>query len=97
MFFKKEDYKMLYANNKDNIRIYADDAHKDESYFCPCCEQKMILKKGKIREPHFAHKGKQCDDWYSENKGPWHRGMQNYFPKEFREVTMRDRNNKKIF
>ena len=31
-------------------------AEKGQSYFCPACQDPVILKKGEIKTPHFAHK-----------------------------------------
>lgn len=47
---------MLTANNQNNIKIYAWEASKDEVFYCPECHNEVILKQGKIREHHFAHK-----------------------------------------
>lgn len=47
---------MQTANNKDNIKVYAWEAQKDELYYCPECHNEVIVKQGKIREHHFAHK-----------------------------------------
>ena len=35
---------------------HANDASRGNGYFCPACEQKLTLKRGKIKMPHFAHK-----------------------------------------
>ena len=40
---------------------HAKDAIRDNTYFCPACEQQFIFKRGKIKTPHFAHKsGLKC-------------------------------------
>ncbi len=32
------------------------DAQTGESYLCLCCKNAMVVRKGKVRQPHFAHK-----------------------------------------
>ncbi len=55
---------MIYALNDQNERINASKAEKGKSYSCPnldCDNKELILKKGQIRIPHFAHKShKDC-------------------------------------
>ena len=34
----------------------ARDASRDYAYSCLACEEQLILKRGKIKTPHFAHK-----------------------------------------
>jgi competence protein CoiA len=47
---------MLVALNANNIRQPAFEAEKSEKPFsCPFCMENVILKKGKVREHHFAH------------------------------------------
>lgn len=36
--------------------IKASDAHKGGSYACPACKQSFVLRRGKRKRPHFAHK-----------------------------------------
>ena len=42
--------------DNDSQLTHANDARRDNAYFCPSCEQQLILKRGKIKTPHFAHK-----------------------------------------
>ena len=55
---------MIYALNDQNERINASEVEKGKSYYCPnldCDNRELILKKGYIRIPHFAHKSlKDC-------------------------------------
>ena len=44
------------AHNDKNEEILADDAVRGTSFFCPSCKGPMILRRGKINIPHFAHK-----------------------------------------
>lgn len=54
---------------------------------CPCCDSTTISKCGKIKIPHWAHKGKlMCDPWW-ENETEWHRKWKNCFPEECQEVV----------
>ena len=36
--------------------VFGQDAIKENEYICPSCEEKVILKKGRIKIHHFAHK-----------------------------------------
>ena len=42
--------------DSDGRLTHAIDARRENGYFCPACGQKLILKRGKIKTPHFAHK-----------------------------------------
>jgi len=46
---------MLIACDKNSKRIEANIASKNEKYYCPKCGAEVLLKKGKIKIPHFAH------------------------------------------
>jgi len=57
---KKRDILYVTAFDKNGVLIKANDAVKTEDYFCPECNDKLILKKsGKTgkgsKRPHFAH------------------------------------------
>lgn len=45
-----------YAFDSNKNLISSFDAIKGENYFCPCCSESFIFRKGKIKRPHFAHK-----------------------------------------
>lgn len=48
---------MLVANNQNNERCIAwETEKKSQTFTCPECSGIVILKKGKIKEHHFAHK-----------------------------------------
>lgn len=46
---------MLLAYNCHQHLVFANHAIKGSKYTCPHCESKMILKKGEVNAPHFAH------------------------------------------
>lgn len=50
--------KILYSIAKTSTGqlIKAADAEKGKNYTCPFCNQSFILRKGKKKRPHFAHK-----------------------------------------
>lgn len=39
---------MLVAMNEERCRINASEANKKEKYFCPVCNEVLILKNGRI-------------------------------------------------
>jgi len=71
---------MIYALDDQNERINASKAVKEKNYLCPnlkCENRKLILKKGQIRIPHFAHKSKK--DCSSEPESEAHISCKLYF------------------
>lgn len=46
---------MFVALNSEKERVVGFDAIKGEEYHCQQCHQKVMLKKGEIKTPHFAH------------------------------------------
>lgn len=55
--------------------------------FCPCCEELVIPRCGKINIWHWAHSNLQhCDSWW-ENETQWHIDWKNHFPFENQEVV----------
>ena len=41
-------------------------------YFCPCCKTEMIIKAGRIKVPHFAHKNNSSCHASSEPESAYH-------------------------
>ena len=46
---------MLTAYNENKERVLAQHAEKEMCYFCPVCDERMVLKKGCHNIAHFAH------------------------------------------
>lgn len=71
-------------NNGKRVSIFNADSKR--KYVCPCCKGELIQKRGRQMIWHFAHKSlENCVDYY-DNKGVWHRQMQELFPEKNREV-----------
>lgn len=83
---------MLVANDVNGKRIYANDEGRYSECFCPACNEKLIHKKGNIKQPYFSHKMKSECLFSKEKdyKSPWHLRMQNYFSKDKLEVRFVD-------
>ena len=80
---------MYFANDKSGGRIYIGDAKAGDSFFCPACGEKMVIKRGNIYAHHFAHMpGMDCDPWYTSKLSDWHIKMQRYFRPENREIII---------
>ena len=78
---------MQFAISKTGEITIINDAIKGEDYFCPCCNGLMTQKKGTRMIWHYAHKSlNNCIDYY-DNKGEWHRKMQEMFPEKNREIV----------
>lgn len=79
---------MYFAIDDNKIRVYADEAEKDENYYCPVCGNKVVLKRGDINAAHFAHEKNECADRWNYDMSEWHIRMQELFPVENREVIV---------
>lgn len=88
---------MLFANDYNDNRIYIDETHSNQEYYCPYCGAPLITKMGDQRQHHFAHKqNHRCSDTWahkgSSNGGydlsPWHNDWQSLFPQENQEVKL---------
>ena len=81
---------MFVALNKEEQRVAISQAInlEKQEYYCPVCKGLMVLKNGKVRLPHFAHKSKtDCDD-FSNDMSEWHYNWQLQFPEKYREVVI---------
>ena len=79
---------MLFALDRNCNRIHIDATVKGEDYFCPCCESRLVLKKGTERIHHFAHPANSfCMDSWHYDMTEWHFDWQNKFPKECQEIV----------
>ena len=54
---------MEFALNRNNERIHAADANKQDEYVCPLCHKKVVLRSGEVNADHFAHQSKGDDPW----------------------------------
>ena len=45
-----------YAYSSNKIPISPEVAEKGKDFSCPLCDSEVILKRGEVRRPHFAHK-----------------------------------------
>ena len=84
---------MQFAVDKDDKRVWIENTHSNQAYFCPYCGTELITKKGDQRRHHFAHRSIQyCkDSWIRSNKydeSSWHYDWQNEFPEENREIKL---------
>ena len=78
-----------YALDENGNTVHISQTHTKNNYFCPCCDEKLILKKGEINVHHFSHApGSRCSDTWSYDMSEWHEEWQNRFPKENREVVL---------
>lgn len=79
---------MLLAVNDKNEKILAEDASKSQTYRCPSCKDRLILKEGKIISAHFAHYPKTRCSSFSEGESMEHiqgkkllyRWLSHYYP-----------------
>lgn len=69
-------------HNGDIIDVANTEGRETERFFCPNCKEKVIAKRGEIRQWHFAHKKKNCaydkylhsiaekmiGEWFNEQK-----------------------------
>lgn len=77
----------MFVAIKEDKKISINDAVKGNTYFCPVCQQPLIIREGKVRVKHFAHKKQSlCDNWGDMSE--WHKAWQERFPIECREVVL---------
>lgn len=86
---------MLFAHDYNNNRVYIDETHSNQEYYCPYCGVPLITKKGEKRQHHFAHHpSHHCSDsWVGERShnydtSDWHNEWQSLFPKDNQEVML---------
>lgn len=80
---------MRFGKDLLNMRLCADDAVKQEQYFCPTCGGPLILKKGPKIRPYFAHHPNQpCKDTWNYDESAWQQAWQSKFPAEQQEVII---------
>lgn len=83
----------LFAVDDNNIKTHINDAIIGNNYYCQECHEKVVLKKGRIRRHHFAHKSNNmCFEFKYDEMTKWHIDWQNRFPKENIEVIKTDEN-----
>ena len=59
---KKNSIKISWAKNSEGKVVNVKNAIKEESYFCPCCNEKLTFRSGNIKRKHFSHKNDtKCD------------------------------------
>lgn len=86
---------MLFANDYNDRRVHIDNTQSNQEYYCPSCGAPLIVRKGEIRQHHFAHKANHlCKDTW-ERSGPngydvtpWHNEWQSCFPENNQEVCL---------
>lgn len=86
---------MLFANDYNDRRVHIDETQSNQEYYCPSCGAPLVVKKGEIRQHHFAHKKNHiCKDTWERSGSngydvsPWHNKWQSLFPKDNQEVRL---------
>lgn len=79
---------MFIALDSTGKRVDSYEAETGESYYCPICGEKVIIRSGQIRERHFSHKAGVCTDTWNYDMSEWHRHKQSFFSKEYQEVVV---------
>ncbi len=63
--------------------------YPSNKYFCPLCNEELVIKNGNVRLKHFSHKIKSdCID-FDNDMSEWHRNWQKKFPIKNREVVLK--------
>lgn len=71
VFSYRRCFFVLRAQNVNGKLIWANEALSKEDYYCPSCHKKLIIKKGNLKQTHFAHIKKNCES-YSEGETDEH-------------------------
>ncbi len=86
---------MFVAFTKEKKRVHISKAEKNEEYYCPICEELLIVRHGTINTPHFAHKSNSLcsekDGWHYDMSA-WHYDWQNQFPLKNQEIIFKNNN-----
>ena len=45
-----------YAYTTNKLPVSPEAAEKGQNFLCPICDNEVVLKRGEVRRPHFAHK-----------------------------------------
>ena len=70
---------MIVALDENQHRVLASKADRKQSYFCQECGDRLSLRQGEIRRPHFAHKKSTSCESAHRNKTDWHYDWQELF------------------
>lgn len=84
---------MYIALDRNFNRVHIKDSIVREKYFCPYCQSPLMVRKGDIRQHHYAHaRGAVCSDtWSAErnsNDCEWHKEWQDRFPIDNQEISL---------
>ena len=84
---------MFIAHDYNDQRVHVDETQSNQAYYCPYCGAPLIVKKGDIRQHHFAHSARrECsDEWArsgSYDNSDWHNDWQSKFPKCNQEIKL---------
>lgn len=84
---------MLFAVDYNDKKIHISNTQSNLQYYCPYCGVPLIVKKGEIRQHHFAHSvNHRCtDSWERKDEydmSEWHNEWQSCFPEENQEIKL---------
>lgn len=51
-----QSLKVPFAHDQTGSLVSVENAVPGQQYFCPACSSRLILRRGAIKKPHFAHK-----------------------------------------
>lgn len=78
---------MRFALDTDGNRVCVENADKKNKYVCPCCDEELTVRQGRLIGWCFAHKsGSLCD--VDNDMSEWHIRMQGYFSQGYQEVVV---------
>ena len=83
---------MFIAIDEKGNRIFASNAQKGTTYYCPVCKTEVRLRDGSTNATHFYHLSlDDCDD-FSNDMSEWHKEWQALFPIKNCEHIMQNEN-----
>ena len=76
---------MLIAKNPEGKLVSAleTELNREETYCCPGCQGRVLLRQGQVMCPHFAHKSLQDCQFFSENESAQHLSLKAALYKSF--------------
>ena len=65
---------VLIAKNPEGKLVSAleTELNREETYYCPGCQGRVLLRQGQVMCPHFAHISLQDCQFFSENESAQH-------------------------
>lgn len=84
---------MFIAVNDKKEKVHISKAVKGNNYYCPICNNRVIMRTGSTNQHHFSHQKQAiCIDSWTYDITEWHYLWQQQFPIETQEIIFENNN-----